>query len=331
VETRLANFVEKIKFMQKSIKKDLSESSATERDLRRLFEEKGGAGVMAERLSFLLESLEKFKITCHTRYDTAFTQFDQFASEWGETRAELGEICDIFDDAVSSNMEGCKLACEHTTKLFAYDQMKIAAEVKNKESRKLRNAVHRELRKDSHEAAKTRARGRIQELTIYRQREIKREEIKRRWNFDPLYDSTKALEEELTKLGFPPLPAEAEIVPEEEACMSFLLTQVEMESSLKADYDSITEATKLLAADLYSSISLFDDEQMSALHEDGSLCNRHRETMERHEAALNVTLTKIKNKVNEGYQLLNSKIESLDSELEKAAERELVDQHQTRK
>lgn len=63
VETRLAAFVEDIKFMQKTLKKELGESVSTERDLRRLFEQQSDQVVQAEKLSFILESLEKFKVT----------------------------------------------------------------------------------------------------------------------------------------------------------------------------------------------------------------------------------------------------------------------------
>ncbi len=67
VENRLNVFVEDIKFMQKVLKKELGEANATERDLRRLFEEDSGPndsqGILkAEKLSFILESLEKFKV-----------------------------------------------------------------------------------------------------------------------------------------------------------------------------------------------------------------------------------------------------------------------------
>ena len=37
--------------------------------------------------------------------------------------------------------------------------------------------------------------------------------------------------------------------------------------------------------------------------EDGSWYNKHRETLERHEMALHTTLTKVRNRMNEGYQL----------------------------
>jgi hypothetical protein len=74
VDGRLEAFVEDIKFMQKSVKKELGESNSTERDLRRLFEESHGNVIQAEKLSFVLESLEKFKVTINNRYESAFKQ-----------------------------------------------------------------------------------------------------------------------------------------------------------------------------------------------------------------------------------------------------------------
>lgn len=74
VEARLEAFVEDIKYMQKSVKKELGESNSTERDLRRLFEESHGNVIQAEKLSFVLESLEKFKVTINNRYESAFKQ-----------------------------------------------------------------------------------------------------------------------------------------------------------------------------------------------------------------------------------------------------------------
>ena len=48
------------------------------------------------------------------------------------------------------------MACEHNAKLYAYDQLKIATKTKQVELRAMRNAVHRQLRSDTHEAQKAR-------------------------------------------------------------------------------------------------------------------------------------------------------------------------------
>ena len=97
VESRLLAFVDDIKFMQKTVKKEMGESNSTERgrlgyrtvpyhiyilrqsghvdtpDLRRMFEDKNTA-VRAEKLSHILEALEKLKVTANSRYESAFGQ-----------------------------------------------------------------------------------------------------------------------------------------------------------------------------------------------------------------------------------------------------------------
>lgn len=99
VDGRLNAFVEDIKFMQKTLKKELGDANATERDLRRLFDEnqqqqntlyqqQSHASLQsqdilrAEKLSFILESLEKFKISVSEKYESAFKQIDKFAADW---------------------------------------------------------------------------------------------------------------------------------------------------------------------------------------------------------------------------------------------------------
>ena len=93
VETRLAAFVEDIKVMQKSLKQDLGDSMSTERDLRRLFEQKDSQSVVAaEKLSFVLESLEKFKVVASERYESSFAQIDKFGVEWELLKTELTQV-----------------------------------------------------------------------------------------------------------------------------------------------------------------------------------------------------------------------------------------------
>lgn len=106
VETRLASFVEDIKVMQKALKQDLGDSMSTERDLRRLFEQsEGQAVVKAEKLSFILESLEKFKVVASERYESSFAQIDKFGAEWELLKTELMQVGDIYDEGVAANLE----------------------------------------------------------------------------------------------------------------------------------------------------------------------------------------------------------------------------------
>ena len=253
VETRLNTFVEDIKFMQKTLKKELGESVSTERDLRRLFEQAGGQVVQAEKLSFILESLEKFKSVASERYESAFTQIDKFGAEWELIKTELLQIGNIYDDGVSGNLEQCRQSCEHEAKLFAYDQLKVAALVKKNEMRALRNALHRQLRADTFEEEHRRA----QLLQEHRDYNRTRNTHRARLQCE-LQGWGETIEAELREMGFPPIEAEHEAVPEEEAVMSYMLTQIEMEVSLAGDYESIVEATKNMALELQTGLREFD-------------------------------------------------------------------------
>ena len=122
------------------------------------------------------------------------------------------------------------------------------------------------------------------------------------------------------------IPRDELMRDEVEISMSFLITQVEMESALAVDYDSISEATRKIAGDLQEDILSFDTKEKYAVSAvGGSLFNKHRDTISRHGSALRVTLNKVRGKVKEGYSLLNSRIEALDFDVERQAEEELAD------
>lgn len=261
VDARLNTFVDDIKFMQKSLKKDLGESVSTERDLRRLFEQQGEHVVQAEKLSFILESLEKFKVVASERYESAFTQIEKFGAEWEVIKTELLQVGNIYDEGVSSNLEQCRLACEHNAKLFVYDQLKQAGQVKKNEMRALRNALHRQLRADTHEQEAARAKLLVEHRAYNMERNKRKAALHRE-----LFGWGDTIEAELREMGYPPIDPELEAVPEEEAVMSFMLTQIEMELSLAGDYDSIQEATRSMAIELNQSIQDLDETEKSVSH-----------------------------------------------------------------
>jgi hypothetical protein len=61
--------------------------------------------IRAEKLSFILESLEKFKISVSEKYDSAFKQIDKFSADWELIKMELFQIGDIFDEGVAANLD----------------------------------------------------------------------------------------------------------------------------------------------------------------------------------------------------------------------------------
>ena len=105
--------------------------------------------------------------------------------------------------------------------------------------------------------------------------------------------------------------------------MSFMLSQIEFENDVEKDYNKVVKDTKSRAMEMQRVITEFDDTEVKSFLEDGSWFNKLREQTERHESALVTTLAKVRNKINEGYRMLNAKIESLDLDVEKAAESEL--------
>jgi len=135
--------------------------------------------------------------------------------------------------------------------------------------------------------------------------------------------SESYIEQEAVIQGYPAIEKDDDLLTEEELTMSFILTQLEMEQSLRQDYESILEASRSMALELQVGIQEFDSTEKKGVKEDGSWFNKHRETLERHEQALNMTLSKVRDRMNEGYQELQTRIEALDYEVERSAEDEL--------
>jgi len=141
-----------------------------------------------------------------------------------------------------------------------------------------------------------------------------------------LSDYPDQMEAELQELGLEDIDRNELMRDEPEAVLSFVLTQVEMESALAIDYDSISDATRKVASDLQEDILTWDTKEHHAVEtKGGSLFNRHRDTVSRHGSALKVTLNKVKGKIKEGYSTLNGRIEALDFDVERSAEEELAD------
>jgi len=100
VNTRLTTFVDDIKYLQKSLKKgnrstntqylsnsnfntsELADLNVSERDLRRLFHEENKNSILAEKLSYILEGLEKLKNATDNKFKASMKQLDKFAADW---------------------------------------------------------------------------------------------------------------------------------------------------------------------------------------------------------------------------------------------------------
>ena len=61
---------------------ELADLNASERDLRRLFHEENENSILAEKLSYILEGLEKLKNATDNKFKTSMNQLDKFAADW---------------------------------------------------------------------------------------------------------------------------------------------------------------------------------------------------------------------------------------------------------
>jgi len=327
LESRLGVFVDDIKYMQRTLKKEMGDLNASERDLRRLFDEENPNVIMAEKLSFILSGLEKLKTKAGSRYESAAKQIDKFGQDWSLIESELLQVGNIYDDSLDANLEQCRMACEHNAKVFAYDQAQSVTEVKKKEMLELRRAHHKVL---CFGAEASQFAEDAREITRKRQRkQLDDREIKKAQLQIDLANYPDSIEAELTELGLEDIPRKDLIRNEEEMVLSFMLTQLEMESALAIDYDSISEATRKIAHDLQEDILTFDVKEKVAIGATGgSLFNKHRDTISRHGSALRITLNKVRTKVKDGYSVLNGRIEALDFDVERRAEEELADDNE---
>jgi hypothetical protein len=268
VDDRLSTFVENTKYLQRVLKKELTDLSAAEKDLRRLFDDPNADMLLAEKLSYVLEALDKIKQTAAARYEVAQGMIDACPEEWTQVEAELGRVGDVFDTAVANTLEQVKMSCDHYITLFAYDLSKEIEEMRAFEMDSLRSSLSRTIR------------------------------------YKELQDN--------------------EGKPEEDVVLALIVGQIEMEDALGSEYRSLAEKTKGQAFDFQNYATDFDTQQRASMQEAGSWFDEHRDTMRKHAAALDITLERVKEKVEAGYQNLHSRIASLDYDAEQAAEEELA-------
>ena len=119
----------------------------------------------------------------------------------------------------------------------------------------MRNALHRTLRADTFDEQQARAALCIEHANYNATRDIHRQQLAAGQNGN----DENTLEAALRYAGFPPIDPVHLGVPEEEYVMSYMLTQIEMEQLLKTDWDSITEATKMMAVEFQQEIKKFED------------------------------------------------------------------------
>ena len=235
LEQRLGLFVDDIKYMQRNLRKEMTDLNASERDLRRLFDEENPNVIKAEKLSFVLSGIEKMKTKAGSRYEAATKQIEKCQNDWALIETELLQMGNIYDESVGGDLDQCRLACEHNAKLFAYDQAQNTLRVKQDELKALRKALRHVF---MHSPESTIEAETARENNRQRQRDqlVKRKNKRKQLEKD-LADYPDTIEMELQELGLSDIAPENMIREEEEICMSFILTQVEMEATLANDYD----------------------------------------------------------------------------------------------
>lgn len=133
------------------------------------------------------------------------------------------------------------------------------------------------------------------------------------------------IEPELEKLGLTPINPDSILLSEEELVMSFMVRQVEMRVTLEDDYNNLVTTTETMSQKLIEGIQLYNSDEKNLVLQSGSLFKQHRETVQHHADALAVTIQRVRLKLNEGFKLLQSKIEAFDFDVERAAEEELIE------
>lgn len=244
---------------------------------------------------------------------------DKFTHDFSLLSTELFQVGDIYDESVATNLEQLRMACEHNISVWKYDQSRAVAENKEIALRGLRVAFRKTLRSDTLAAQRAREDIRSRQLAAAAARDAKKKELMvemKGWEY--------LIEPELEKLGFPAADPALAMRPEEELVMSFMLRQVEMECALNDDYTSMQSACERVSKEGEDGITDFDKREKLSVQLEGSWFSRHRETIERHASALTLTLTRVRAKVNEGFKVLNAKLEALDFDCERAAEEELA-------
>jgi len=86
----------------------MSDLNASERDLRRLFDEVNPNVIVAEKLSFILAGLEKLKTKAGARYESAVKQIEKFQNDWQLIEKELLQVGNIYDESLEANLEQCR-------------------------------------------------------------------------------------------------------------------------------------------------------------------------------------------------------------------------------
>merc|ERR1712137_575842 len=145
--------------MQKQIKGDLDNLLGQELNLKLMFQNENTED-RAQTLSYILESLESLKGESSEKYTFAFHQMELQVAAWQKMEEEVLQIGTIYDEGMLTNLNQCKLACEHSFNNFQSEQMGYLETVKKTQTKRVRRQLHLTVRKDSISAEEQRAEAR---------------------------------------------------------------------------------------------------------------------------------------------------------------------------
>lgn len=285
VQGRIAAFNEDVRNMQIKLQSDIKKLMDSEATLHKLMNDDEPNTIKAEKLAFVLDGLEKFRITLTTELQAAFKLMTKFLQDWDLISLELRQVGDIYDESIATNLEQCRMLCEHQIKLMKYDQSKVIQETLNSELPHIRQGLSTILQSDTIEAENQRANDRYY---YYSQGQY--------------YD---------------------EFRPEEEIVMSYLLRSLEMEHALKNDYMSLINATNMLSNDLQNDVIVFDQTEKNNIGTNGSKFDECRIIIEKKGHGLIQTLKNVRGEVTSRFQAITDRLKALEDEIEAQSEIEM--------
>jgi 23S rRNA maturation mini-RNase III len=82
---------------------------------------------------------------------------------------------------------------------------------------------------------------------------------------------------------------DGEVENEVVAVVSYLLTEVELESALRRDYESVSVATRGQSRELTAILASFEEEETEALKKkEGGAFKKHRDNIDRYDRSLKI-------------------------------------------
>jgi hypothetical protein len=184
--------------------------------------------VHAEKLTFVLEAIDKLRENTSTKYEAAHKQLGKFVDDWNLIETELLQVGDIFDESTVSNLEQMRMTCEHAAKVFVYDQMKSINEIRVQELKIMRSKLTEIFRQDTMQTQEARIAARaVQQQQLQTRAQVKKQ-LTKEWG----QGWDKEIEDELIARNLRDIDEDSQIRTEEEIMLSYLVQEVKSHCSI---------------------------------------------------------------------------------------------------